>query len=192
MGIAELIRLMQELYRQAEAQLAHVEPLARSRQAWAAVLTGLQDTEALLRRTSGEIGPAWPDEAGQLYAERLDRSATTVGAWQQTLAAADVPALVTDLATAVRTAVEAVRAQWDRFVALVGQVGAVAAGPGAAAAVEAITAQLAAIVQETATILRELDARFAAAAARIARCGRRHALGRSRRCRRGRGCGARR
>ncbi|MEV6493478.1 hypothetical protein AB0M20_33390, partial [Actinoplanes sp. NPDC051633] len=132
MGIAELIARMQELYARAEAQLAHVDPLTRSRQAWEAVRTGMQDTSALLRQKSGEIEPGWPDDAGHLYASRLAKSSATVRGWEETLAAADIPALVTDLAGAITTTADAVRALWDQFVALLTRMGALAGVPGGA------------------------------------------------------------
>lgn len=162
MGVPELITRMQEIYRQAEAQLQHVEPLERSSTAWAATAQGLADTSDLLRRTGGQVAPGWPDDVGALYTERLEKSGRTVQMWQDTLAAADLPATVTALAQAIRTTADGVRELWNTFVQAVGQLsieGIDAAG---------VEAALQAIVDRAAALLAELDALFAEAAARVA------------------------
>ena len=159
MGVPELITRMQEIYRRAEAQLQHVEPLERSGAAWSGTAKGLADTSALLRRTGGEVAPGWPDEVGALYTERLAKSAETVRMWEDTLAAADLPATVTALAEAIKTTVDGVRELWNTFVQAIGQLGIVGID---AASVEAA---LQGIVDRAAALLEQLDQRFAEAAA---------------------------
>ncbi|GLY97592.1 hypothetical protein [Actinoplanes sp. NBRC 103695] len=161
MGVPELVTAMQEIYRQAEAQMAHVPVLERSRGAWQAVTDGLAGTSDQLRETSAAVDLEWPDDVGATCTERLETSATTVRGWQETLAAADLPTVVADLATAVRTTVDGIRELWNVFVQAVGQLGVV--GIDAAAVEEALTG----IVERAAAMLRELDQRFAEAASRV-------------------------
>ena len=162
MGVAELITRMQEIYRQAEAQLPHVEPLQRSAAAWAGTANGLEDTSALLRQVGGQVAPGWPDEVGALYTERLAKSAQTIRMWTDTLAAADLPATVTALAETTTATVDGVRELWNTFVQAVGQLGIVGVD---AAGVEAA---LQGIVDRAAALLEQLDQRFAEAAAKVA------------------------
>jgi hypothetical protein len=165
--IGPLVAAMDEIVRKAQAQLPHAERLTASRPVWERVLTGMREVEQLLRTGAAEVAPNWPDAAGERYAERLDRSATTVRGWQETLAETDAGQVVTALADQIRTTVEAILALRDEFAALAGQLATVAAGPGAAAAAQALVARLQAVAEQAAALLRELDAAFGDAARRL-------------------------
>ncbi|RKR91897.1 hypothetical protein BDK92_6325 [Micromonospora pisi] len=167
MDIGQLIEQMYTLYGQAEAQLQHSDQLRRSQAGWAAIQVGLRDTEELLRRGAGEVGPEWQDQAGDLYAQRMQRSSATVQAWQQTLVSANVGPTLTALADRVDTTFDGVSQRKTQFDALVAQLGQVAAGPTAVAAVEAVIARLRVLVEEAAQLLQQLDQAFATAAQQI-------------------------
>jgi hypothetical protein len=167
MDIGQLIQEMYALYAQAQAQLQHKDHLLQSQRGWEAMQVGLRDTEELLRRGAGEVGPEWQDEAGDLYAQRLQRSSATVQAWQQTLASANIGPTLTTLAQGIDTTFDGVSQIKTQFDALVAQLSAVPAGPAAAAAVEAIIAQLRVLVEQAAQLLQQLDQMFADSAQRV-------------------------
>ena len=122
MDIGQLIKEMYALYAQAQAQLQHKDHLLQSQRGWEAMQVGLRDTEELLRRGASEIGPEWQDEAGDLYAQRLQRSSVTVQAWQQTLASANIGPTLTTLAQGIDTTFDGVSQLKQQFDALVAQL----------------------------------------------------------------------
>ncbi|MFG1608387.1 hypothetical protein [Actinoplanes sp. NPDC049265] len=163
MGLSELVTAMQQVLRQAEAQLAHVPVLDRSRDAWQTVADRFGDTSDQLSHASAAVSACWPDDVGARCSERMDGSATTVRDWRETLAAAGLPEVVTALAAAVGTTVDGVRQLWNVFTQTLGQLGIVGADPGA------VEAALAAIVSRANAMMGELDQRFAEAAERVSR-----------------------
>jgi hypothetical protein len=167
MDIGQLIQEMYALYAQAQAQLQHKDHLLQSQRGWEAMQVGLRDTEELLRRGAGEVGPEWQDKAGDLYAQRMQRSSATVQAWHQTLASANIGPTLSTLAQGVDTTFDGVSQLKTQFDALVGQLAAVPAGATALAAVEAIIAQLRVLVEQAAQLLQRLDQMFVASAQRV-------------------------
>ena len=129
MDISALVAAMDRIVGQAEAQLPHADRLLASRGAWTRLDAGLGDAGTLLTTGAAEVAPAWPDSNGELYADRLRRSATTVRGWQQTLAAAGAGTAVAALADRIRATVEAIRALKVAFDALARELTAMTADP---------------------------------------------------------------
>lgn len=169
--IGPLVQEMDELYRRSEAQVAHRDQLVNSQRGWETVQTGLQGTAELLDAKAGEIAPQWQDEAGDLYGQRLRRSAASVQTWAQTLAQAQIGPALTTLAGQIDTTVDGVRQIKVTFDALVTQLAALSGAPATAATsaqVAQLVAQLQALVAQARQLIDQLDQAFAQAAQQVA------------------------